>query len=68
MKEVEAAELRVRYGFSTRAREAMELTGTDIRDNLITAKRENELMKEAGFDMEPIEPIATQEARKDELT
>ena len=63
VKEVEAAELRVRYGFSTRAREAMELTGTDIRDNLITAKRENELIKEAGFDMKP---IVKQEERKDE--
>ena len=68
VKEVEAAELRVRYGFSTRAREAMELTGTDIRDNLITAKRENELMEEAGFNMEPMKPIVTQEERKDELT
>ena len=49
VKEVEAAELRVRCGFSTRAKEAMELTGTDFWDNIRTAKRENELMREAGL-------------------
>lgn len=49
MKEVEAAERRVRYGFSTRAKESMELTGTDFWDNIRTAKRENELMREAGL-------------------
>ena len=54
VKEVEAAELRVRHGFSTRAREAMEITGTDFRDNVMTAKRENELMTEAGLKIEPI--------------
>lgn len=46
-KEVQAAEARVKAGFSTRAKEAMELTGTDFYDNMRTAKRENELMKEA---------------------
>lgn len=49
VKEVEAAERRVRYGFSTRAKESMELTGTDFWDNIRTAKRENELMQEAGL-------------------
>lgn len=49
VKEVEAANDRVKYGFSTRAREAMELTGTDFWDNIRTAKRENELMREAGL-------------------
>jgi capsid protein len=45
--EIEAAELRVRNGFSTRSKEAMELTGTDFIDNMRTAKQENEMMKEA---------------------
>lgn len=49
VKEVNAAEKRVRSGFSTRAKEAMELTGTDFWDNIRTAKRENELMAEAGL-------------------
>lgn len=55
VKEVEAANCRVRYGFSTRAREAMELTGTDFWDNIRTAKRENELMRDAGLDSTPIQ-------------
>lgn len=39
--EVEAAELRVKYGFSTGSREAMELTSTDFNDNLKQLSREN---------------------------
>ena len=50
VKEVTAAELRVRYGYSTRAKEAMELTGTDFWDNIRTGRRETELMAEAGLD------------------
>lgn len=49
IKEVQAANLRCRYGFSNRAKEAMELTGTDFRDNMQTARRENEQMTEAGL-------------------
>lgn len=52
VKEVEAAELRVQYGFSTRAKEAMELTGTDFRDNIGQARRETEMMKQAGLVIE----------------
>lgn len=47
VKEVTAANLRVTNGFSTRAKEAMELTGTDFLDNMRTAKNEYKLMKEA---------------------
>ncbi|MCC8356273.1 MAG: phage portal protein [Oscillospiraceae bacterium] len=46
-KEVTAAEARVKAGFSSRTKEAMELTGTDFLDNMKSAKRETELMKEA---------------------
>lgn len=49
VKEVNAAEKRVACGFSNRAKEAMEMTGTDFRDNIRTARRENELMIEAGL-------------------
>ena len=45
-KEVEAAELRVQCGFSTRERETTELTGTDFYKNVKQRKREEELLKE----------------------
>lgn len=45
-KEVEAAELRVQSGFSTRERETTELTGTDFYKNVKQRKREEELMQE----------------------
>ena len=45
-KEVEAAELRVEGGFSTRQRETAELTGTDFYRNIKQRKREEELLKE----------------------
>ena len=45
-KEVEAAEKRVQGGYSTREREARELTGTDFYKNIKQRKREEELLKE----------------------
>lgn len=65
VQEVKAAELRVLCGFSNRTREAMEMTGTDFRENMITAKRENELMREAGLPLGSTEKIdAPQETRE----
>ena len=49
VKETEAAVARVEAGFSTRTKEAAEMTGTDFEQNARIAKRENELMKEAGL-------------------
>lgn len=46
VQEVQAAELRVQSGFSTRAREAQEMTGTDFYKNIKQRKREEALMKE----------------------
>lgn len=46
VQEVQAAELRVQSGFSTRAREAQEMTGTDFYKNVKQRKREEALMKE----------------------
>lgn len=66
VKEAQAAEYRVRFGFSTRAKESMELTGTDFWDNIRTAKRENELMKEAGLTADTIPPAA--ETKEEEQT
>lgn len=45
-KEVQAAELRVQGGYSTREKEARELTGTDFYKNVKQRKREEELLKE----------------------
>lgn len=45
-KEVEAAELRVQSGFSTRQRETTELTGTDFYRNIKQRRREERLLKE----------------------
>ena len=44
-KEVEAAR-KVQGGYSTREREARELTGTDFYKNIKQRKREEELLKE----------------------
>jgi len=46
VKEVQAAELRVQGGYSTREKEATELTGTDFYKNMKQRKREEELLKE----------------------
>ena len=46
-KEVQAADLRVQGGYSTREREARELTGTDFYKNVKQCKREKEFLKEA---------------------
>lgn len=46
VQEVQAAELRVQSGFSTRAREAQEMTGSDFYKNAIQRKREEQLMRE----------------------
>lgn len=46
VQEVQAAEMRVNNGFSTRAREAQEMTGSDFYKNVAQRKREEQLMKE----------------------
>jgi lambda family phage portal protein len=49
LKEVSAAEKRVSNGFSNRAKEAQELTGTDFDSNIRLLKREQEQLREAGL-------------------
>lgn len=46
VKEVQAAELRVQGGYSTREKEATELTGTDFYKNVKQRKKEEELLRE----------------------
>lgn len=48
VKEVNAAQLRVQNGFSTREKETQELTGGDFDKNIARMKKENELMNNAG--------------------
>jgi lambda family phage portal protein len=50
LKEVDAAEARVRNGFSTRQRETMELTGGDWELNHRQREKEERMRKEAGLD------------------
>lgn len=49
VKEVNAAALRVQNGFSTRTKEAMELTSTDFADNCKELRQETEMQKNAGM-------------------
>lgn len=51
-KEVDAAEARVQGGFSTRKREAMELTGTNFTDNHNQLALEHKVRVEAGLEPE----------------
>jgi len=48
-KEVEAAIKRVENGFSNRAKEAQELTGTDFDSNMRLLQREQEQLRAAGL-------------------
>lgn len=49
VKETQAAVARVEAGFSTRTKEAAEMTGTDFEQNAMIAKRENALILESGL-------------------
>ena len=49
LKEVNAAEKRVKNGFSTRARETVELTGGDFYRNIPQRIKEEQLMREGGL-------------------
>jgi lambda family phage portal protein len=53
LKEVNAAEKRVLNGFSTRARETVELTGGDYYRNIRQLSTEKKLMEEAGLAWDP---------------
>ncbi|MDO5784717.1 MAG: phage portal protein [Eubacteriales bacterium] len=47
VKEVEAAQKRIENCFSTHAKEAMELTGTDFMDNVRAIRQERKLMQDS---------------------
>ena len=50
LKEIDAAEKRIANCVSTREQETMEINGGNFDRNIQQAKRENELMKGAGFE------------------
>lgn len=49
VKEVEAAALKVKYGFSTREKETAEMTGTNLDENIETLAIEEQTMRDAGL-------------------
>lgn len=49
VKEVNAAEKRIKIGVSTRQRETIEMTGGDFDSNVAQLKRENQMMKATGL-------------------
>jgi lambda family phage portal protein len=57
-KEADAADQRVRAGFSTIEREAAELNGSDWRDNVVQQSQEKTEFEEAGLVYPPYRPIA----------
>lgn len=59
-KEVEAANLRIKYGFSTITREAAELSGMRFEDIVATRKREIATMREAGVTVDSLPSPAPQ--------
>ena len=65
LKEVNAAEKRVNNGFSTRAKETVELTGGDYWRNYPQRVREENLRREAGLDIQ-YEKLRGEEVKEDE--
>lgn len=59
LKEINAAEKRINNGISTREQETMEINGGNFDRNIQQAKREQNLMKEAGLLIEQI-PLVPQ--------
>lgn len=50
VKDVTGAALRVKYGLTTREREAAEMTGSDLEENLEQIAYEQDLIKNLGID------------------
>ena len=66
VKEVTAAEKRIKVGLSTRQKETVELTGGDFEANIAQLAREGEMMKEAGLvSVQSAETITEKEKKED---
>ncbi|BAQ11456.1 portal protein [Bacillus sp. OxB-1] len=66
LKEVNAAEKRVNNGFSTRAKETVELTGGDYWRNHPQRVREERMRREGGLDLAYNETLDREEVKDDE--
>lgn len=64
LKEVNAAIKRVESGFSTRARETVELTGADYWRNHAQRVREEEARREAGLDIAYLEVMKAMQGKE----
>jgi lambda family phage portal protein len=53
VKEVDAAVLRVKHGFSTREKETAEMTGTNFDENVESLAIEEQTLKDAGLSVGP---------------
>lgn len=62
VKEVQGAALRVQYGFSTREKEAAEMTGTSWDDNVERLASENATMAKLGLPLVTADVPKTEEA------
>lgn len=58
IKDVNGAALRVKYGLTTREREAAEMTGSDLEENLEQIAYEQALIKNLGLDIGNPEVLA----------
>jgi len=58
VKEVAAADQKVRCGFSTIERESVELNGSDYRDNIVQQGIEKDEFEKAGLVFPPLRPLA----------
>ena len=55
VKDVNGSNLRVYNGLSTREKEAAEMTGTDLEENLEQLAYEKRIIQELGLELEDIE-------------
>lgn len=65
VKDVTGSALRVTYGLSTREREAAEMTGTDLEENLEQLAYEKQKIQDLGLDMGNPEVLAGQLAQQE---
>lgn len=65
LKEATAAKIRVEEGFSTREREAAELTGMDYRKVIAVRRREEEMRRDAGL-TSSVQAVVVKQGEKDD--
>lgn len=66
VKDITGSALRVKYGLSTREREAAEMTGTDFEENIEQLAWENERIKALGLSVDNTEVSAVEGKKGDD--